>query len=113
MVNATGTHCMALRASDDMMRATGYSAFRATIDAETWFPIEITYADNDGEPLKTVRIVDQARIGEAWTAMHFVVENLQTGHSTTVQLDDMRFVPDLDMTLLSPEALPDGGRGLQ
>ena len=97
--------------SEATISDTGYSAFRAIVDSQTWFPVEITYIDGDGEPLKTMRILEQERIGDAWTAMHFVVENLQTGHTTTVQLHDMRFVPDLDLALLSPEALPDGARG--
>ena len=99
--------------TDEIVRDTGYSRFEAVVDPDTWFPIEITYADADGEPLKTMRILEQAQVGEAWTAMQFVVENLQTGHTTQVVLDNMQYAPDLDLELLAPEALPDGSHALE
>ena len=93
------------------VRDSGYSSFDALVDTRTWFPVEINYRDADGEPLKTMRITDQQKVGDAWTAMRFVVRNLQSGHETTVQLRDMRHVPDLDLDRLAPEALADGIRG--
>jgi hypothetical protein len=86
----------------------GYGSFEAQIDAATLFPVEVAYTDADGEALKRVSVTQQERIGEAWTAIRFRVENLQTGHVTDVHFEDMRYVPDLDGQMFSSARLASG-----
>lgn len=86
----------------------GYASFTALIDPKTWFPIEVTYTDVDGEALKTVRVPEIADIGGAWTALRFSVEQHQSGHKTYVHFENMRHVPGLDTTVFDPEALSYG-----
>lgn len=99
-------------ATPDALDETGYSAFEALIDPETLFPVEITYLDADGEALKKIEVLEQAVVGGAWTATHFRAENLQTGHSTDVQLKDMRYEPELDEDFLDSDMLDEGAPDL-
>lgn len=87
---------------------TGYSAFRALIDTETAFPIQIDYKDEDGDDLKTVNVRKLDQIAGAWTAMEFSVQNLQTGHATKIHFTEMRHVTNIDDYIFDPDALVDG-----
>lgn len=86
----------------------GYSRFSALVDPETAFPVEVNYADLDGEPLKRVEVTALDQIGGAWTALAFSAENLQTGHRTEVSFTDMRYVPDLDDSMFDSATLAYG-----
>lgn len=86
----------------------GYSAFSAKIDPASWFPVEVVYFDPEGEKLKTVRVPEVEKIGGAWTAMRFDVEQHQSGHKTQVHFEDMRYIPTLDPAVFDPEGLQDG-----
>jgi outer membrane lipoprotein-sorting protein len=86
----------------------GYTGFRALVDEETCFPVLIEFSDTDGAPLKRVEVTDLANVGDAWTAMAFVIEQLQTGHRTEVVFTDMRRVPDIDDSVFDPTSLAYG-----
>jgi hypothetical protein len=86
----------------------GYGSFVAQIDPQTLFPVQIMYADTDGEALKRVEVLEQDRIGGAWTAIRFKVENLQTGHTTHVHFEGMRYYPGLDSKMFSSARLAAG-----
>lgn len=94
--------------SADVAEETGYGGFEALIDPETLFPVDITYLGEDGEPLKIARVMEQERVGEAWTAMRFTVENVRTGHSTEIWFEDMRAVPGLSEWAFEPDQLSFG-----
>ncbi|MEL6363953.1 MAG: outer membrane lipoprotein-sorting protein [Pseudomonadota bacterium] len=95
-------------ASPAAAKDMGYGAFRALVDPDTLFPVEIDYYDENGALLKEVRVLDQQRVGGAWTAMRFTAANVQTGHQTEVIFEDMRYAPELTDRALSPETLVDG-----
>ena len=94
--------------SPEIAANNGYARFEALVDTSTWFPILATYYDTDGEALKTVEVLEQDEVGGAWTAMRFVVKNLQTGHTTHIHFEDMRYVPDLDDIVLESAELEYG-----
>lgn len=94
--------------SPEIASETGYGSFRALVDTKTAFPVWIEYTDPDGDPLKIVEVPEVEPIGGAQTAMRFTAENLQTGHRTEVHFTEMRYVPELDDTIFSPEALAFG-----
>lgn len=94
--------------SATIAKSLGYGAFRAVIDTDTRFPVQIDYTDDAGEPLKRVEVTRFQQVGGAWTAMAFSVRNLQTGHRTDVHFSDMRHEPALDRGVLHPDALADG-----
>lgn len=91
--------------SADVVRETGYGGFEAIVDPQTLFPVIVRYADGDGAPLKEVRIEEQQQIGGAWTAMRFVVENLQRQHRTEIVFENMRHVPALGDAVFNPASL--------
>ena len=94
--------------SDAIAAEIGYSAFEATIDPETLFPRSVTFFDPEGEPLKAIKVLEVDLVGTAYTAMRFSVENLKTGHHTNIHFTDMRYIPDLDDGLFSPDELAFG-----
>lgn len=95
-------------ASGKKAREMGYSSFRALIDTNSAFPVWIEFADEDGDPLKRVRVYETRVIGGAHTAMRFSVHNLQTGHTTRVHFTNMRYVPKLKRSVFEPAALSYG-----
>jgi hypothetical protein len=94
--------------SSVIARETGYGAFEALVDTASNFPVWIEYTDPDGTPLKRAIVQEQAKIGGAWTALRFSVENLQTGHKTQVRFENMRHAPGLLPTIFEPDALSAG-----
>lgn len=89
-------------------RELGYASFKAQVDTQSAFPLWIEYTDVDGELLKRVEVLKIEVIGGAYTAMHFIAENLQTGHKTDVHFTNMRHVPDIDETIFEPDSLAYG-----
>jgi hypothetical protein len=87
---------------------TGYGAFEALIDTASYFPVWIEYTDPEGKALKRAIVHEQSKIGGAWTALRFTVENLQTGHRTDVDFANMRHVEALPESVFDPEALGSG-----
>ncbi|MFN3314353.1 MAG: outer membrane lipoprotein-sorting protein [Hyphomonas sp.] len=97
----------------DIGREIGYSRFRALVDSNTLFPVQIEYDDTSGKPLKRVEVSDQDQIGGAWTAMRFEVRNLQTGHRTRVHFENMRHVPALEDRVLTSAQLALGAPAIR
>ncbi len=79
--------------SAQLAKELGYGSFIAEVDPETWFPVYVRYTDEDNAPLKEVRITEQKRVGDAWTATAFTVVNLQREHKTEVVLSEMAARP--------------------
>lgn len=94
--------------TSETAKELGYGSFTAHVDPETLFPVSVIYSDIDGEALKRVEVLEQERVGGAWTAIRFRVENLQSGHVTHVHFDDMRYVPSLDSKMFSAARLASG-----
>lgn len=94
--------------SEQTARETGYSRFTALIDTERQFPVDVTYLDADGDPLKRIVVHELDTVGGAWTAMRFSVEHLQSGHSTQVHFTNMQYRPDLDDSVFDAESLAYG-----
>jgi len=92
-------------ASPDIARETGYGAFAALIDPDTLFPAEVRYDDPEGEPLKRVRVTKQEIVGDAWTAMEFEADNLQSGHRTRIWFTNMTYRAGLDLSVFDPDTL--------
>jgi hypothetical protein len=83
----------------------GYASFDSVIDPDTLFPVQINYTDTDNQPLKHTSILQQEKVGNAWTAIQFVVVNLQRKHKTEILFTEMQYMPDLPDELLSPDEL--------
>jgi hypothetical protein len=94
--------------SEEKKQELGYGSFYAVIDLNSYFPVELRYTDIDGKPLKEVFVLKQAKIGSAWTAMQFVVRQLQLSHQTEIILEDMRYMPNLPDSLLSADEISYG-----
>lgn len=99
-------------ATADAQRSLGYQSFTALVDPKTLFPIELTYTDQDGEPLKQVQVLAQEQLDGAWVATRFRVHNLQTGHQTLIELRNLRTVNDMDLSRLEADALDLGAPDL-
>lgn len=99
-------------ATDKAAQELGYRSFTALVDPATWFPTQLTYTDRDGQPLKQLKVLRQEQIDGAWTATQFTVTNLQTGHSTLIELRNMRAEHNLDTARLEADSLDLGAPDL-
>jgi len=73
-----------------------YGAVRIWVDQETFVPLKAEYRDKEGKPFKAYRALKLRRFGERTLAASAVMENLQTGSRTTVEI-----------LRLGPSRLPD------
>lgn len=99
-------------ATKQAQRSLGYHSFTALIDPITLFPVELTYTDQEGEPLKQLRVLEQEQLDGAWIATRFAVKNLQTGHQTLIELRNLRTDTDMDLSRLEADALDLGAPDL-
>ena len=94
--------------SSQIAEELGYSRFIAVVDPATWFPQKIRYFDKEGQALKDVVIESQEEIGGAWTAMAFVLTNLQSEHITRVHFTEMEARATLPNSVFSATELEFG-----
>lgn len=94
--------------SEKIAHELGYGRFIASIDPNTWFPKFIRYFDPKDKLLKEVSVERQEKIGEAWTAMAFTLNNLKNSHSTAVTFTNMEYRPDLPTAVFAADALEFG-----
>lgn len=92
----------------EIAKQLGYLSFTAVVDAQTLFPTSIEYKDIDGELLKTIKVLKQELVGDAWTATHFIVKNIQSEHSTEIHLENMRYIPNIPPDILQAQSLAYG-----
>lgn len=74
----------------DIVRETGYSRARWTVDTARDFPSQSEYWDAQGEPLKRVAYSDIELRDGTWSADRIHVENFKTGHRTRLHLTEVR-----------------------
>ena len=94
--------------SNEVRQELGYSSFRASIDMQSAFPLWVEYTDKDGELLKRVDVLKIDLVDGVHTAMHFIVQNVQSGHKTDVKFTNMRHIPNLDDDVFDPNSLSYG-----
>lgn len=63
-----------------------YRDVRVWIDQETYVPLRASYTDRDGKPFKTYRALKLKRSAERTFAAEAVMENLQKGTSTRLEV---------------------------
>ena len=90
-------------------RELGYGAFRATVDGQTWMPLQIEFFDLDGKPLKTILVREVRVVDGIWTAHRVEAVNHQTGHSTVFDYEDVGYPESLPREYFEPATL---GRGI-
>jgi len=73
-----------------------YVAVRVWVDQETFVPLRAEYQDKQGKPFKAYRALKLRRFGDRTLAASSVMENLQTGSRTAVEI-----------LRVSPSKLPD------
>jgi predicted RND superfamily exporter protein len=89
----------------------GYGSFEALIDGSNWMPLEVSFSDLEGSPLKTIVVQQVSNIQGIWTALEITAHNHQTGHRTRFAYRDIEFPESLPQRLFQPSALRRGLRG--
>jgi hypothetical protein len=56
------------------------------VDQETYVPTEVQYEDKEGKPLKIYRAASLKKFKDRVIAAKAVMENLQTGSRTTIEV---------------------------
>ncbi len=63
-----------------------YGQVTAYIDKETYVPLKVEYKDREGKPFKAYRTVKLRKFKDRTLAAEAVMENLQSGSKTTLEL---------------------------
>ena len=72
---------------------TGYSKRVDWIRKDNFVSVKSEMADDNAQPLKTMRFADIRLVDEKhgkWQAMHLEANNVQTGHRTLIQLENLK-----------------------
>ncbi len=80
--------------------AAPYAKKTSYIDQQSQLPVKIEYFDTSGALWKTAHF-DWQEIGGVWCWQRIVIENVQTGAVTTIEITDMQLnagLPDSDFT---------------
>jgi predicted RND superfamily exporter protein len=85
---------------------SGYARQKVWVDGTHWRPAKIEFYDRKNELLKTVTYTDYKRYSnDKWRASKMVMENHQTGKSTTLLWEDIQFGADLSSRDFDKNAL--------
>ncbi len=92
--------------SEDVKKNTGYSLRTLWLRKDSYFPVFQSVNDIAGQALKESRSTQLMPAGKGqWAAYRTEVRNLQTGHSTVLQLDDLKTNSGLATDVFSLQAL--------
>ena len=106
-----GHRCFVVEATpvdERVARELGHGRVRMRVDAEVWIPRFAEYWELDGAPQKTIRLSDIAQVQGVWTAQRIDVENLATGHRTTLRFRDIDYRTSIPEEQFSEAALRRG-----
>jgi outer membrane lipoprotein-sorting protein len=94
--------------SPDVARELGYGRVLAWVDAELWLVRRAEYWDENGAPLKTVRVEEIDQVDGIWTPQRLEATNHRTGHRTVIRFLDVDYESELPDDLFSERALERG-----
>lgn len=93
--------------------ALGWARVRLTVDPENWTVVRADFfAPGEQRPGRRYRASGQTEIDGAWIPRRMVMERIETGERTVVELIEAWHDRDVPAAALRPEGLPDLGRWL-
>jgi outer membrane lipoprotein-sorting protein len=106
-----GRDCFVLElvpVSRDVARELGYGQVLLWVDPELWLVRKAEYWDENGAPLKTVRVEEIDEVDGIWTPQRLEATNHRTGHRTVIRFLDVDYESELPDDLFTERALERG-----
>lgn len=97
--------------NESIAEELGYGKVRSWIDPKVWMPRKAEFWDVRGNPLKTVHTLKIDNVDGIWTAMHIVVHNHKTDHTSDFTFSNVDYQKPVDDDLFSERALRRGVQG--
>ena len=88
--------------------STQYSRRIQWIVKDTWMPVKNELYDKNGKLLKVLTVRRLERVQGFWTAIDTTMENVQTGHSTELNIKKLVYNQDLPESLFTVNFLRTG-----
>jgi len=85
-----------------------YSRLVQYVDRNSWIPVKIEFYDKNEELLKENRVHRMEKVQGYWTIIENTMENVQSGHSTELQVTNFRYNEDLPDGLFTVNFLETG-----
>ena len=85
-----------------------YSKRVQWVAKDIWIPMKVEFYDKNEELLKVLTADELEQVQGIWTPMENIMENVQTGHSTRMTVDRIRYNEDLNPDLFSTNFLRTG-----
>lgn len=85
-----------------------YSRLVQYVDKNSWVPVKIEFYDKNDELLKENRVHRMEKVQGYWTIIENTMENVQTDHSTELQVTNFRYNEDLPEGLFTVNFLETG-----
>ena len=95
----------AIPADDDVIKKTGYSKKVLWVSPLYNLVMKAVYFDDRQRELKTMQVDKVAKHQGYWTAVEQTIENIQTGRSTKMVVNDMNYDVDLKPKLFRQQNL--------
>lgn len=89
-------HLAATAASERTEEKTGYSRLELWIDKDRWLIVKELFYDRDGRLKKKYTVGQAGRVHGFWTTVKALMENVQTGSKTYLDVGDVRFDSGVD-----------------
>lgn len=85
-----------------------YSRRLQWVAKDIWVPLKVEFYDKSEEHQKTLTVEQLEQVQGIWTPMVSVMENVQSGHSTRLEVQRIRYDEDLNPDLFSTNFLRTG-----
>lgn len=90
--------------------SSAYGRTRSWIAEGIWIGLHREYYDHDGRHIKTLTVEEYREINGFWTIEEMTMENEESGHSTTMELSDLRLNSGLSENLFTERTMTRGVR---
>ena len=90
-----------------VQRNSGYAKRQSWVRKDNFVAVRVDFWDTGSRPLKRLRASELRAVagGKRWQAMQTVVENLQSGHRTTIKFNRFDADQKVEATLFQSQRL--------
>ncbi|MCF7929073.1 MAG: outer membrane lipoprotein-sorting protein [Spirochaetales bacterium] len=105
---AQGRDCYVVESVPKESSDSQYSRQVAWVAKEIWVPVRVDFYDKQGELFKRMTVSRIERVQGFWTPINTTMKNLQTGHSTKLDIQRLEYNEELQDGLFTVNFLKTG-----
>ena len=103
-----GFDCYVVQSVPKDLGNAQYSKRIQWVDRQSWVPVKMELYDKDGTLEKVNRVEELKKVQDYWTPMKSIMENVQSGHATTITIQKILYNENLPQGMFSTRFLETG-----